>query len=63
MLTDVWKKISLLSNLSEKMILTFTIQCILGNHELDCAERTHARYYANIHLWEHTWDALRSSQS
>ena len=45
------------------MILTFTIQCILGNHELDCAERTHARYYANIHLWEHTWDALRSSQS
>lgn len=29
MLIDVWKKISLLSNLLEKMILTFTIQCIL----------------------------------
>ena len=63
MLIDIGKKTPLLSNLLEKMILTSTIQCILGNHESDCVERSNVHYYSNVHLWEHAWDTLHPSES
>lgn len=31
-------------------MLAFTIQCTVGNHESDCAERSGVHHYPNIHF-------------